>query len=131
MPPELSTLYVLSRTVYAVLCFAQVPDRDITIGLKLLWGRQEPPTRGPKPGLTLDRIVRAAIAVADEHGLETVSMRSVAKRLGVGTMSLYRYVPGKSELLDLMLEAALGEEPRGRPRRRPGARSSSTSRARG
>ena len=41
-------------------------------------------------------------------------MRSVARRLGVGTMSLYRYVPGKSELLDLMLEAALGEAARGR-----------------
>jgi len=88
-----------------------VPERDITIGLKLLWGRQEPPTRGPKPGLTVERIVRAAIEVADEHDLETVSMRSVAKRLGVGTMSLYRYVPGKSELLDLMLESALGEQP--------------------
>ncbi len=86
-------------------------ERDITIGLKLLWGRQEAPTRGPKPGLTLDRIVAAGVAVADEHGLGAVSMRAVAKRLGVGAMSLYRYVPGKAELLDLMLEAALGEQP--------------------
>lgn len=59
---------------------------------------------GPKPGLTLDRIVATAITVADADGLVAVSMRRVAIELGVGTMSLYRYVPGKGELLDLMLD---------------------------
>lgn len=72
--------------------------------LELLWGAQERPTRGPKPSLTLDRVVDAAITVADEHGVDGLSMRCVARALGVGTMSLYRYVPGKSELLDLMLD---------------------------
>jgi AcrR family transcriptional regulator len=78
--------------------------------LDLLWrrdGREGAP--GPKRGLTLDRIVEAAIALADADGLAVVSMRRVADALGVGTMSLYRYVPGKAELLDLMLDAALAE----------------------
>jgi AcrR family transcriptional regulator len=48
--------------------------------------------------------VASAIAVADAEGLDAVSMRRVAAELGVGTMSLYRYVPGEYELLDLMLD---------------------------
>jgi AcrR family transcriptional regulator len=80
--------------------------------LALLWGAQKSPTRGPKPGSSVEQIVRTAIEVADAEGLETLSMRRVAERLGVSAMSLYTYVPGKSELLDLMLDAALGELPR-------------------
>ncbi len=72
--------------------------------MELLWGTGERPTRGPKPGLTLDAIVTTAVTVADTDGLAAVSMRRVATELGVGTMSLYRYVPGKAELLDLMLD---------------------------
>ena len=82
---------------------------DFTIGLKLLWGRHERPQRGPKPALTVPEIVTAAIALADAEGLEAVSMRRVAERLGVGAMSLYRYVPGKTELLELMLDAVHAE----------------------
>lgn len=81
---------------------------DVSKSLELLWGMQQRPTRGPKPGLTLERIVEAAIAVADAEGLSALSMRCVAKHLGVGTMSLYRYVPGKAELLDLMLDRVAG-----------------------
>ncbi|MFJ9415649.1 TetR/AcrR family transcriptional regulator [Streptomyces sp. NPDC101227] len=77
---------------------------DVSRSLELLWGAGERPSRGPKPGLTLDRIVAAAVAVADTEGLGALSMRRVATELGVGTMSLYRYVPGKGELLDLMLD---------------------------
>ena len=79
-------------------------QRNVKLTLELLWGRRERPNRGPKPGLTLERIVASAIAVADAEGLDAVSMRRVAAKLGVGTMSLYRYVPGKNELLDLMLD---------------------------
>lgn len=79
-------------------------DGDVGRSLELLWGLQEKPTRGPKPSLTLERIVDAAITVADTAGLDVLSMRCVATELGVGTMSLYRYVPGKAELLDLMLD---------------------------
>ncbi|GGT36794.1 TetR/AcrR family transcriptional regulator [Streptomyces purpureus] len=80
-----------------------------TSSLELLWGTGERPSRGPKPGLTLDRIVTAAVAVADAEGLDAVSMRRVSTELGVGTMSLYRYVPGKTELLDLMLDRVQSE----------------------
>ncbi|MEU4178263.1 TetR/AcrR family transcriptional regulator [Streptomyces sp. NPDC026589] len=82
---------------------------DIARSLELLWGTGDRPSRGPKPGLSLDRIVTAAIAVADAEGLAAVSMRRLSTELGTGTMSLYRYVPGKAELLDLMLDRVLGQ----------------------
>src|SRR4051794_26350466 len=77
---------------------------DITRTLDLLWNTGRRPSRGPKPGLTLDRVVEAAVEVADRDGLGALSMRRIAAELGTGTMSLYRYVPGKAELLDLMLD---------------------------
>jgi AcrR family transcriptional regulator len=82
--------------------------RDLGRSLELLWGDRTRPPRGRPAALSLDRVVTAAVEVADElsrtEGLDALSMRSIATRLGVGTMSLYRYVPGKSELLDLMLD---------------------------
>ncbi|MEU8957368.1 TetR/AcrR family transcriptional regulator [Streptomyces sp. NPDC048518] len=77
---------------------------DITRSLDLLWGEGGRPARGPKPGLTLDRIVTEAVRLADAEGLAALSMRRLATELGTGTMSLYRYVPGKGELVDLMLD---------------------------
>ena len=82
---------------------------DPARSLPLLWRDQKRPTRGPRPGLTVDRIVAAAIELADAEGLGALSMRRVADRLGVGTMSLYTYVPGKAELLDVMLDTVLAE----------------------
>jgi AcrR family transcriptional regulator len=78
--------------------------------LDLLWGDAPKRTRGPKPALTVEEIVRAAIQLADGGGIAGLSMRRVAERLGVGTMSLYTYVPSKAELLDLMLDAVYGEQ---------------------
>ncbi|UFQ16363.1 MULTISPECIES: TetR/AcrR family transcriptional regulator [Streptomyces] len=77
---------------------------DITRSLELLWGEGTRPARGPKPALTLDRIVTEAVRLADAEGLSAVSMRRLSTELGAGTMSLYRYVPGKGDLLDLMLD---------------------------
>ncbi|MDO0934046.1 TetR/AcrR family transcriptional regulator [Streptomyces sp. DG2A-72] len=77
---------------------------DIARTLELLWDTGRRPSRGPKPGLNLEQIVEAAVRIADADGLEALSMRRVATELGTGTMSLYRYVPGKGELLDLMLD---------------------------
>jgi AcrR family transcriptional regulator len=74
-------------------------------GLDLLWGRRERGTRGPKPGLSIEAIVEAAIELADAEGLGAVSMARVAKELGFTTMSLYRYVANKDELLQLMWNA--------------------------
>ncbi len=79
--------------------------------VELLWDAQTRPRRGPKPGLSLERIVAAAIEIADADGLDAVSMERVAKEFGFTTMSLYRYVPGKSELVDLMIDIGLGEPP--------------------
>ncbi|SDU72564.1 TetR/AcrR family transcriptional regulator [Jiangella alkaliphila] len=75
--------------------------------LDLLWDVQAPPTRGPKPALSVRQIVDAAIAIADAEGVAAVSMRRVADDLGYTTMSLYRYVPSKTDLLDLMVEHAM------------------------
>jgi AcrR family transcriptional regulator len=83
---------------------------DLSISLKLLWRRQERPSRGPKPSLTVDRIAEAGIELADAEGLAALSMRRVAKHLGVGTMSLYRYVPSKAELVDVMLDLVYADE---------------------
>jgi AcrR family transcriptional regulator len=82
---------------------------DPARSMALLWGAQKSPTRGPKPGLSVERIVAAAIELADGAGLAALSMRRVAEHLGVGTRSLYTYVPGKAELLDVMLDTVLGE----------------------
>jgi AcrR family transcriptional regulator len=71
-------------------------------GLDLLWGRRERGKRGPRPGLSSDAIVEAAIRVADTEGIEAVSMARVATELGFTTMSLYRHITGKEELLQLM-----------------------------
>lgn len=61
--------------------------------------------------LTRERIVATAVRVADTEGLAALSMRRVATDLGVATMSLYRHVPGKDELLRLMMDVAFGEQP--------------------
>lgn len=79
--------------------------------MELLWGRFEPPAKGPRRDLSVAAIAAAGVVVADAEGLEAVSMRRVAKELDRSTMSLYTYVPAKSELLDVMLEQVLGELP--------------------
>ncbi|AEV82612.1 Tetracycline repressor protein class A [Actinoplanes sp. SE50] len=80
--------------------------------LKVLWGVAERPTRGPQPALSLDRIVAAAIGIADRDGLAALSMARLAERLGCAPMSLYRHVANKDELLVFMQDAAPGEPPR-------------------
>ncbi|MCW2522228.1 MAG: transcriptional regulator, TetR family [Frankiales bacterium] len=82
------------------------PSFPLPPGLDLLWGRRERGQRGPKPGLSLDAIVDAAVAIADADGLDAVSMARVAKELNFTTMSLYRYVSGKDQLLQLMWNAS-------------------------
>lgn len=74
--------------------------------IALLWGSHTEPGRS---GLTVKAIVDAAIEIADTEGADALSMRNVAERLDVGTMSLYTHVPGKTELIDLMFDAAYGE----------------------
>jgi AcrR family transcriptional regulator len=84
----------------------QPPGRPLPPGLDLLWGRRERGKRGPRPGLSADAIVDAAVQIADAEGLDAVSMARVAAKLGFTTMSLYRYVASKDELLQLMWNAS-------------------------
>ncbi|MEW2258729.1 TetR/AcrR family transcriptional regulator [Streptomyces sp. NPDC047869] len=72
-----------------------------------VWDRPEPPTR-PVP-LDQERIVAAAIALADEGGLDGVSLRKVAARLNAGPMRLYGYISTKQELFDLMMDEVYAE----------------------
>jgi AcrR family transcriptional regulator len=79
---------------------------DPARSMALLWRTPSARTGpGPKPGLSVDAIVAAAIAVADTDGLAGLSMRAVAERLGVTAMALYTYVPG------LMYDGAHAELP--------------------
>lgn len=73
--------------------------------LGLLWN---PPERVGRSGLSVPGIVDAAIALADAEGLDAVTIRAVAQRLGTGAMSLYTHVPGKPELLELMIDKVVG-----------------------
>ena len=84
---------------------------DLPGSLRAAWGRRAAPTRGPQPTLSLDAIVRAAAALAASEGIEAVSMSRVAAALDVGTMSLYRHVEGKRELLALMVDSAFDRVP--------------------
>ena len=77
----------------------------------VLWGEEKPRSRGPKPSLTLDGIAAAGIAIAASEGLAAVSMQRVAAEVGCTKMALYRYLPGKAELVALMVERALGAPP--------------------
>jgi AcrR family transcriptional regulator len=73
-----------------------------------IWARAEP--TGRRAPRSRADVASAAIAVADAEGIEAVSMRRVAAELGLGTMSLYHYVRGKDELLDLMSDEILGRQ---------------------
>ena len=77
---------------------------DIAPRLSLLWSDRDRP-RGGRHDLSVTKIVSVATALADEEDLNAVSMRKVAHRLGIGTMSLYTYVPGRAELVDVMVDA--------------------------
>jgi AcrR family transcriptional regulator len=77
-------------------------DRDTNFA----WDKKPLTSRGPKPTLTTAQIVLAGIQLADAEGLEAVTMQRVAREVGVTTMALYRYFPGKADLLDLMIDAA-------------------------
>ncbi|GAA0934152.1 TetR/AcrR family transcriptional regulator [Nonomuraea longicatena] len=84
------------------------PDHSV----ELLWRGVEEQER---KGLSLQAIVRAAVEIADADGLDGVSMRRVSERLGFTTMSLYRHVPGKAQLIELMCDLVMAEVTTGRP----------------
>lgn len=75
-----------------------------------IWSRPERHGRGPQPAYSREQITAAAIKVADTEGLAAISMRRIAREVGAGAMSLYRYVGSKDELIELMLDAVEGED---------------------
>jgi AcrR family transcriptional regulator len=72
-----------------------------------IWARPEPGARQSR--FSRDQIAAAALEIADADGFEAVSMRRIAAKLGAGTMSLYRYITTKADLLALIDDALLGE----------------------
>lgn len=84
---------------------------ELPRGLALAWGVAADPQRGPKREMSVERIVDAAVELADAEGLGAVSMAAVAAKLGFTPMSLYRYVSAKDDLLLLMQEQATGFPP--------------------
>ena len=89
-------------------------ENEIDRTLELLWRRTlgtPRGSRGPKQRVSVDEVVSAGIAVADEDGLPAFSMRKVADRLGLKLMSIYTYVPGREELIGLMVDEVMGERP--------------------
>lgn len=80
------------------------PDRGV------IWDRPERAARGPAPSLSREKISSAAVGLADAQGIEAVSMRALALELGVGATSLYRYVARKEELIELMVDAMMGDD---------------------
>ncbi len=83
-------------------------EPDLPRGIALAWGVAADPQRGPKREMSVERIVEAAVEIADADGLGAVSMAAVAARLGYTPMSLYRYVSAKDDLVLLMQEEATG-----------------------
>lgn len=82
------------------------PEDRLPAGFSISWGLTKPPQRGPKREMSVEKIVEAAMSIADREGLAAVSMNRIASSLGFTTMSLYRYIPSKDDLLLLMLDAA-------------------------
>lgn len=77
-----------------------------------IWMLPERPQRsapGPRPAFSRAQITETAVAIADAEGLDAASMRRIAAELGTGAMSLYRYVPRREDLIELMVDATAGE----------------------
>ncbi|GAA2245766.1 TetR/AcrR family transcriptional regulator C-terminal domain-containing protein [Streptomyces amakusaensis] len=76
-----------------------------------LWLGSDRPRRGRRPAYSREAITAAAVSLADAEGLDAVTMRAVAARVGAGVMSLYSYAPDKETLLELMVDHVSGELP--------------------
>ncbi|MFC5433344.1 TetR/AcrR family transcriptional regulator [Microbacterium suwonense] len=79
--------------------------------LRQLWGLGAPAARGPKARWSLGELASASVELADELGLDGISLSRVAERLGMTTTGVYRYVGSKAELIELMVDAAIGDPP--------------------
>jgi AcrR family transcriptional regulator len=102
--------YVIRKSVHHTqkhkIVLVENPTAEIELpeALQRLW-RRSTHNRARARGLDLDRIVSAAIEIADAEGLAALSMARLAERLGSAPMSLYRHVTSKDELYDFMMDA--------------------------
>ncbi|WP_018684737.1 TetR/AcrR family transcriptional regulator [Actinokineospora enzanensis] len=86
-------------------------EPDVTQAMALLWDPPDGPRRGPRPTLAVRSVAAAGIAIADADGLAAVTMQRVAAAVGVTKMAIYRYVPGKDDLVAVMVDLAVGPPP--------------------
>lgn len=86
-------------------------DLGIPRAVLLAWNAAPATTKGPKPRWTLDQLLDAAVRLGDEGGIEAITMSGLAKALGSGTMSLYRYIESREDLVVLAADRALGPPP--------------------
>lgn len=98
----------MSTTEHATRMSIVEEGANPTSSLALTWRLHETREESARRGLTLRDIVDGAIAMADEEGLGEITMARLAARLGFSTMALYRHVPGKAELIELLFEAGIG-----------------------
>jgi len=70
---------------------------------------QPAPATEPRTRLSRERVLRAAVALAQRDGMESLSMRKLADEVGAGAMSLYHHVPNKEQLLDGMIDIVFSE----------------------
>lgn len=89
---------------------ADAPPPSTTF--QLLWGTRDKTARGPRPAFRLEQVVKAGVEIVDAGGLSALTMASVAERLDVTAMALYRYVPSKDALIDLVADAVLARPPK-------------------
>jgi AcrR family transcriptional regulator len=78
------------------------PEDDSQVSL---WERLDRPTPVPRPALSPRRLAKTAVRIADAEGLDAVTMRRLATEMGVAPMAAYRYVSGKDELIELMVDS--------------------------
>jgi len=88
------------------------PEPELPPGIASAWGQVTASRRGPRPGHTIEEIVKTAIKLADKQGISALSLPRIAARLGLSRNALYRYVQSKEELLMLIYDAAWGSPPR-------------------
>ncbi|WP_308250590.1 TetR/AcrR family transcriptional regulator C-terminal domain-containing protein [Nonomuraea rhizosphaerae] len=115
--PRVGTLVAPARTPSATTAASSRGGPSSEDGVSARGSAFSGDVRGGRPDepgardLTRERVVRTAVEIADAEGLAALSMRAVAGRLGVATMSLYRHVAGKDDLVELMVDAVLTDFP--------------------
>jgi AcrR family transcriptional regulator len=92
-------------------------EMNLPRAIRFAWGLGEATNRGPKPRQSTDQILAAAIELADDVGLDKLSMAAIAKPLNIAATALYRYVDSKETLIELMVDLAVGVPPAKGPSR--------------